>query len=331
MNVNYGRAVKHYLLDKVTLLRIHRFDPNDVQFDDALVSSAVVFLRNEPPPAHHAVEFTYGGTLGNPTLSRYVPAGELRREPKWTRFPVAKVREVTTGPTLKDFFRITRGLATGDNRFFILTPRQIETLGLPWKFFRPILPSPRYLDREEILADENGNPILEKRLFLLDCRLPEWEVQATYPALWKYLQTGKPTVSGRYLCSKRNPWYSQEERYPAPFVCTYIGRGDSKRGKPFRFILNHSQATTANVYLLLYPKPLLARALAADSTLARKVWELLDNIQPEELLDEGRVYGGGLHKLEPNELANIKAHGIQALLSADAPELLVQHTLFEAL
>src|SRR5262249_37696487 len=47
MDVNYGRAVKRYLLESVTLLRIHRFDPSDVQFADALVSSAIVWFRNE--------------------------------------------------------------------------------------------------------------------------------------------------------------------------------------------------------------------------------------------------------------------------------------------
>jgi adenine-specific DNA-methyltransferase len=330
MTVNYGRAVKHYLLNKVTLLHIHRFDPNHVQFDDALVSSAVVFFRNQPPASDHTVAFTYGGTLKAPAMSKQIPADELRREGKWTRFPAADIRAKSASPTLKDFFQIKRGLATGDNQFFILTPAEIETRKLPWAFFRPILPSPRYLDVEEILADECGNPILERALFMLDCRLPEEEVKVRYPALWAYLQTGKPAVAERYLCSKRNPWYSQEERAPAPFICTYIGRSNTKRGKPFRFLLNHSKATAANVYLLLYPKPALTRALALDPTLSRKVWTLLNAINMAELLDEGRVYGGGLHKLEPNELANVKADAIQALLPADTPEPLVQPMLFEA-
>lgn len=329
MDVNYGRAVKQYLLDRVTLVRIHRFDPNDVQFDDALVSSAVVCFRNELPPPGHMTALSYGSTLAAPALTKHIPADDLRREAKWTRFPCSDVRAQTSGPSLGDYFRIKRGIATGDNKFFLLSPEQIEALKLPWECFQPILPSPRYLTAEEILADERGNPVLERRLFLLNCRLSEREVELRYPTLWAYLQSGKPDVSSRYLCSKRNPWYSQEDRPPTLFMCTYIGRSDTKRGKPFRFILNHSQATAANVYLLLYPRPVLARALAADSALSRKVWQWLSNIQVGELLDEGRVYGGGLHKLEPNELANVRADGLQSLLHEPAFPLAKQLGLFD--
>ena len=47
MDVNYGASVKRYLLDKVTLLHIHRSDPKEVQFGDALVSSSVVLVQQE--------------------------------------------------------------------------------------------------------------------------------------------------------------------------------------------------------------------------------------------------------------------------------------------
>jgi hypothetical protein len=36
------------------------------------------------------------------------------------------------------------------------------------------------------------------------------------------------------------------------------------------------------------------------------VWTLLNEIAPEQLLGEGRIYGGGLHKLEPKELGNVQ-------------------------
>jgi hypothetical protein len=316
MDVNYGEAVKRYLLEKVTLLHIHRFDPHDVQFDDALVSSAVVWFRKEPPPENHAVEFSFGGTLAAPKVSRLVPAAVLRVESKWTRFPLLGSRPVEQGYVLSDFFSIRRGLATGDNNYFILTAAQIAAHKLPLQFFKPILPSPRHLPVTEILADETGNPLIDNPLFLLDCRLSETEVQKHYPSLWRYFQEGQAQgVTDRYLCGHRSPWYSQENRPAAPFVCTYLGRGNVKSGRPFRFILNHSKATITNVYLALYPKEALAQAIKGSPSLAREVWEILNRICPKSMLAEGRVYGGGLHKLEPKELANVPAADLAALLS----------------
>ena len=201
MDVNYGKAIKRYLLDKVTLLRIHRFDPNDVQFDDALVSSAIVWFRNDPPPANNEVEFTFGGSLFDPKIARSVSATELRTEAKWTRFPASDVRDGVVRCRLSDLFTITRGIATGGNSFFILTRDEIRGRELPFEVFRPILPSPR----------------------------------------------------------------------------------------------------------LLYPKPVLARAISEDRSLLHRVWMALNNLEPSSVLGEGRVYGGGLHKLEPRELGNVDA------------------------
>lgn len=315
MDVNYGRSLKHYLLNRVTLLHIHRFDPNDVQFADALVSSAVVWFRNASPPDDYAVTFSFGGTLFDPKLSRNVSAKAFAREPKWTRFPAADIRSRSATPTLSDFFQIKRGVATGDNSYFILAEEDIQARGLPAEVFWPILPSPRYLAIDEVDADERGNPKIERRLFLLHTRLSENEIKRRFPSLWMYLEEGKEHgLQERYLCSHRSPWYSQENRPPAPILCTYLGRGDTKRGRPFRFILNSSRATVANVYLAMYPTPLLARVLDRDPTLIRRIWEILNQLTPEQLLGEGRVYGGGLHKLEPRELGNVDASSISTLI-----------------
>jgi adenine-specific DNA-methyltransferase len=330
MDVNYGQAVKRYLLEKVTLLRIHRFDPADVQFADALVSSAVVWFRAAPPPRDHAVAFTFGGTLRAPARSREVPAEALAHEPKWTRFPAAALRSKSAGATLSHFFQIKRGLATGDNGYFILDAAEIAARGLPRELFRPILPSPRHLPGDEILADEDGVPRLERRRFLLDTRLAEDEIQARFPALFAYLQEGRSRgVHERYLCRHRSPWYAQERRPPAPIACTYLGRSDRKSGRPFRFLLNCSQATLPNVYLAMYPTPALARAVAREPGLMRRIWELLNQITPAALLGEGRVYGGGLHKLEPRELASVDATAIARLLpDFEAPAPTRQVSLF---
>ena len=328
MGVNYGRMLKRYLLEKVTLLQIHRYDPHDVQFDDALVSSAVVWIKNTPPPADHAVTFSYGGTLATPALSREVAAIELSHEPKWTRYPQANKASQRAGISLGDLFDIKRGLATGDNSFFIMDRSQIEERDLPMECFTPVLPGSRYLPDDEIKANAEGLPLIDKQLFLLDTRLPEDEIARKYPDLSTYLATGKKgekAVADRYLCRSRKPWYAQENRPAAPIICTYMGRNRAG-GRPFRFILNHSNATACNTYLLLYPKPFLAKFSEKLPEIMRIAWEFLNNVDPDELLEHGRVYGGGLHKLEPKELRGFPVEDLVVRLSKrglfqDNPEL----------
>lgn len=313
MDVNYGRALKAYLLREVTLLHVHRFDPKNVQFDDALVSSAVVWFRKEKPKAHHAVTFSYGGMMQTPAISKCVSVVDLESAGKWTRFPKQDAEAEHDGYRLGDLFSIKRGIATGANDFFILEEDKARALGLPQEFLRPILPSSRHIKANEVKADEAGVPLLEKRLFLLDCDRPESELKLNYPALWDYLETGLEHVASGYLCRSRRFWYAQERRDAAPIVCTYIGRSDHDR-QPFRFLLNNSKATATNVYLCLYPQPLIASRLREQPGALRRLWEALNAIGRETLLGNGRVYGGGMHKLEPKELANVPADELAALV-----------------
>ncbi len=177
---------------------------------------------------------------------------------------------------------------------------------LSMRLFRPILPSPRFLSAEIVNGDSHGNPILDKQLFLLDPGISEKDIQENHPVLWKYLEEGKlKGIDKGYLCSHREPWYSQETRGPAPLLCTYMGRGDVQTRRPFRFILNNSKATATNVYLAMYPTPVLLELLKKKPSLIIKIWKFLNQIPSRELLAGGRVYGGGLHKLEPKELSNL--------------------------
>lgn len=314
MDVNYGQAVKDYLLNEVTLLQIHRFDPNDVQFDDALVSSAVVWFKNTRPNKTHQVKFTYGGTIDRPAHEKDVSLTSLATEKKWTRFPLFDERVENNAPRLSDFFVVKRGIATGDNKFFVLTRKRIEDLGLPLEQFRPILPSPRYLDVIEVNADKEGFPNIKTQLFVLDCKLPLDEVKKAYPQLHGYLEEGvRSGVSERYLCKSRKIWYSQENRPDSRFYCTYIGRSDKEDKKPFRFILNRSKAIVANSYLILYPKPYLEKEIDRNPELCERLLKALNQITGKAMLDEGRVYGGGMHKMEPKELANVPAREISAI------------------
>jgi adenine-specific DNA-methyltransferase len=95
-----------------------------------------------------------------------------------------------------------------------------------------------------------------------------------------------------------------------------MGRSGGDGKKPFRFILNRSMAIVANSYLILYPKPMLEALMVKHPELAGLFWEALNNMTEVAMVDEGRIYGGGMHKLEPSELANVPAMEILRLIKS---------------
>lgn len=307
MDVNYGAIIRRYLTEHVTLLHIHRFCPTEVQFPDALVSSAVVVFRKVSPPAGHHALFSFSGKIERPRQKTLVPIDTLRASQKWTRFPEQTKVETKCELTLSDLFFIKRGIATGSNRFFILNAEQIETWEIPKQFLRPILPGPRHISANIIDAHPNGDPVITPRIYLLDCSVSEETIKTLWPRFHEYIQRGhEEEITRSYIVSHRAPWYSQELRPPAPFLCTYMGR--VRNGKhPFRFIWNRSQATAHNVYLMLYPKGPLLTALNNHPEMEKLIFNALQLITPSHIQSEGRVYGGGLHKVEPKELGRIPA------------------------
>jgi adenine-specific DNA-methyltransferase len=310
MDVNYAGKIKQYLLEQVTLLRVHQFTPDNLQFADALVATSVIWLRNVKPNNEYFVEFTCGGDISHPASSKTLSSKVLKGLKKWNSGSIKamQTRKICSGVKLSDLFEIKRGVATGANDFFILTPERIDDLHIPSELLMPILPSPRYLLDDEIFSDEQGNPDLERKLFLLNCKQPMGYLKVQYPSVWSYLQQGeKNGISERYLCKHRSLWYLQESRYPALFLCPYMGRRKSENGEPFRFILNHSNAIAPNVYLMMYPRARLQAAIVSNPELIKSVWKALNLIPIQSLIQEGRVYGDGLHKLEPRELANAPA------------------------
>lgn len=313
MDVNYGEAVKQYLLEKVDMISIHRFDEKDLQFSDALVTSSIVVFRNSKP-SDRPIVFSYGGSVNHPSYSSNIGRRQLDYHKKWNQYfdhNTHNAEKPRQQRVLGDFFEVKRGIATGCNRFFIVNDDIIARYNLPSEYLTPVLPAPRKM-KDDIVESVDGIPVVDEKFFLFSSSDSIEVIAAKHSGVLDYIKKGEEEkINQSYICSRHTPWYRCEKRESAPFVIPYMGRSTNGR-KMFRFILNRSDAIATNGYLLIYPKPKYAY-LFRNPAFATSVWKCLNDISAEEIEKSGRVYGGGLHKLEPRELLSLPVAGLDSL------------------
>ncbi len=327
--VNYGKTIKEYLLRNVQLLRIHRFNPDNLKFSDALVSSVVVWFKKSSPSKDSEIAFTSGDNINNPDRINQIDIKLLDSRNKWSdifKNGVSLKEKETNNPQIRDLFMIKRGIASGNNSFFILSEEDAKKMSLPKAFLKSILPSPKFIDSLIIESDSEGNPEIPKKNYLINCKKIMDDIKKESISLYTYLKSGEDKgVQNGYICKNRTPWYSQENRESPLFVCNYIGRENST--KAFRFILNRSDAIVTNSYLGLYPKPLFHKLQKENPDSSIEILNMLNSIPSLELVKQGRVYGGGMYKLEPKELENVEIELPKSLIKYINPTK--QLTLFE--
>ena len=314
MQTDYGAALRHYLTNRVELIRVHRFSHDHPQFENAMVLPSVVVFRNRPPARDHEVKMSSGGTLSRPSIAGNVNVELLRKDVRWT-IPRRTLEDAQYSPyRIGDLFTVQRGIATGANDFFIMERALAAKLGLPEAALRPVLPKARSLISDIVDSDSDGYPTIEPQLCLIDCALQEHEISDQYPRLMDYLASAEQKgIRQRTLVRKRRPWYKQERRPPPPFLCTYMGRGPDGTS-PIRFVWNRSLAVATNTYLLLYPKPRLA-SLLTEERIGAEVFGLLRETAETVMRSGLRVHADGLHKIEPVELVNVRFASTPALIA----------------
>jgi len=299
MEVNYGQALREYLTNNVKLIQIHRYMHQNTLFEEANVTSAVVVFQNTIPDGQ-SVRLTSGSSMEKPDQQTRVEINYLKDSNKWNTFFQTESSASIDTDTIGDYFTVRRGIATGDNAFFVLTDDQVRLYSIPSRYLRPILPSPRNLETDLIIGDSEGVPKIKNAQFLLNITdLPD-VVKKTSPETWEYLQGGIGTTSERYIAKHRKQWYFQEQREVPPILLSYMSRSHDKSSVSYRFFRNKSLAIANNAYLLLYPKrPMTETEL--DNLCSR-----LRRISQNEFDRCGRIYGHGLRKIEPKELPNVR-------------------------
>ncbi len=112
----------------------------------------------------------------------------------------------------------------------------------------------------------------------------------------------------RYLTGHRKPWYRLERRLPSAIILTYMSNGNP------RFILNEANVITLNAFHCVYPgKNMIGNTEKIKALLSYLNSSVFRSVLPHL----GRIYAGGLLKIEPGEAKKLPVIDIDDL-SKDA-------------
>jgi len=194
---------------------------------------------------------------------------------------------------LKDFAKVMRGIATGENNFFFMDSKTKSEYHLEDKYFIKAIGRTRDI-KDDLITEESLN-ILDKQgrptyLLSLD-GVPFKELSQS---VQKYIKYGENKgINKKALISTRNPWYKMEVRKLPPFLFAYLGRSN------VRFIRNNSSAVPLTSFLCVYPSK-------SDKKYIEKLWKVLNH--PDTLANlkfAGKSYGSGAIKVEPRSLERL--------------------------
>ncbi len=297
----FARTLWAWIASRFCLDAVVTFAPDATPFPGVDTNAVLFLIRNDRPRTTLAwarvmepdtdalTEWVkeQKPTNGVEVIERTVAEGlstGLSRAPLTTK---------STQHTLGDFARVMRGIATGENEFFFMTPTRAEELGIPRRYFIPAIGRMRDVQtepftQEDLQAlDAAGRPT---RLLSLG-----EEPREKLPApLQRYLETGeKSGLPASTLIATRKPWYRMERRTPPPFFFAYLGR------RAVRFIRNQTDAVPLTCLLCIYPHD------ASPENLVR-LWQVFSD--PRTLAGlrlVGKSYGDGALKVEPRSLQQL--------------------------
>lgn len=320
LNANFGEEIKKRLLYAIRPAAIVVFEPSLNLFADALTTSAIVLLEkrhskakpiwaklaDSVETAEAVVDALLAGEISNAD-SGALDLAMFSPQAKWLNLLLNGVPEPAPVPFAKrvgDYFKCRRGIATGANDYFCLSPTSMREHQLSHAHVEPCVTKATDADgliftREkfEVLVGRN------RRCFLLN-------PSSNGEGLSRYLQVGvEQGVSKRHLPSHRPVWYRPENRAVADIWVAVFSRESVK------FILNTSGAKNLTCFHGLYAKPgneALAPLLTLflNSSLGRTAFSQVN-----------RFYGDGLNKLEPKDVEDMPCPEMPTLSLKDQQEI----------
>ncbi len=302
LNSDYGKNVKQYLINSKLLRHILIIDFEENAFDDALTTASILLFAKDNN--YKKINFTTISTLKdletfqsiivnypNSQIENSYNTEKLDATIKWRNY-YQKQNSLKYKNLIpfSNYGKVVRGIATGDNDYFVFNLQKAKQFGISEKYLMPCISKSTDITKSLFTQTEFDNLAQEnKNVFLLNATKPiDNQVE-------NYIKKGEiEKVNEKYLTASRNPWYSLENRPPAPIWVSVFHRNGMKF---IRNLTNVRNLTTFHcVYLNMFSFP------KTDLLFAY----LLTDTAQEIFNDNRREYGNGLKKFEPNDINKAK-------------------------
>ncbi|MFA5490951.1 MAG: N-6 DNA methylase [Candidimonas sp.] len=295
-NANYGTEIKKFLLENSLLKKIHYIDNKKLPFSDALTTACILFI--EKKQSSDTIEVIYDN--GNTNTHRFYDTNTLMMTNKWDGL----FKESSVIPnnyiSLGDVGRTRRGMATGANSFFHINQQTVNEWNLSNSVIECVGKVDTMVVNDKFIEDQKNK---NQKIWLFK------PTDVDKSAL-SYIRYGESlNLHQRYITRMRNPWYICENLNPPSIFVGVFGRSG------IRFSYNERKTihltNTHGLYIETYDEVFIkALVVILNSSIVQK-----------NLSDVLRVYGGGLIKLEPKDILDIKIPNITKLSDSNLHRL----------
>jgi adenine-specific DNA-methyltransferase len=302
LNSDYGKLIKTYLIKSKALRYIIVIDFEENVFEDALTTASIILCANDN--LTDSVQFSNIQSMQDLSkidsiITNYPKCAdigqtynfsELNPDIKWKAYyqkqNSIKFKNLVPFST---YAKVVRGIATGSNEYFTFNLSKAKEYSIHEQNLLPCICSAKDVktaffttqDFEELKKND-------KSIFLFNAQnLSDKNVSS-------YIQKGEiQEINKRFLTASRTPWYSIENRRPAPIWVSVFNRTG------LRFIRNEANISNLTSYHCIYPKQ---TSLFSEINIDLLFAYLLTDTAKQIFEDNSRQYGNGLQKFEPNDL-----------------------------
>jgi adenine-specific DNA-methyltransferase len=314
LNANYGEKVKEYLVDSGIVLHLININFEENVFCNALTTSSII-LAEKGEKKSNAINFYNVSDVNHlnkltdffkKNTGSQINNHELNPKTKWRNYFNGFKKQTNDNLVLfSKIGKFSRGIATGSNEYFILTPEEIKKNKIPFDCLYPCITKANFV-KDVVFSEDNFKDLVKqnKKTYLFDGE------KSTDETCKNYIKTGEEkNIHQKFLTKNRTPWYALEKREVSKIWVSVFGR------KGLKFIWNTSECKNLTCFHSFYPtefgkKYLNILFIYLNTKFARTLFD-----------HEKREFGNGLEKFEPNDINKSLILDFEILTKEDVSEL----------